>query len=254
VRYCVTPEFPNGTYAYFICITSNGTPTFPYNMNYYFFGTPTGGTVTSITETVATNFLGNTNLTGKVSAPAYLNGGFVSLKWTGIDGGSYQVEASTNLTSWASLASGLTINTYTTNGPGSTYLDSVGTLDKRFYRVSRTAVAAFDPLTGTTGSTAQGISSVSPVSTNRNVTFAMTITLNTSYTPAPPPNNVAPTGVTLARTGATTITATSSSRNSTTGIVTANFTIPSTATVGAYTVNCIFGPNTWSLTNGFNVN
>src|SRR6185295_14237560 len=24
VRWCVTPEFPNGTFAYFVCITSNG--------------------------------------------------------------------------------------------------------------------------------------------------------------------------------------------------------------------------------------
>ena len=52
----------------------------------------------------------------------------------------------------------------------------------------------------------------------------------------------------------TTITATSSSRNSTTGIVTAGFTIPAGATTGTYTVNCVFGPNTWSLTNGFTVN
>ena len=31
-QWCVTPEFPNGTYAYFVSISSNGTPTFPYNI------------------------------------------------------------------------------------------------------------------------------------------------------------------------------------------------------------------------------
>ena len=30
-RYCVTPEYPDGTYAYFLAITANGTPQFPYN-------------------------------------------------------------------------------------------------------------------------------------------------------------------------------------------------------------------------------
>ena len=39
-----------------------------------------------------------------------------------------------------------------------------------------------------------------------------------------------------------------------TGIVTAGFTISAGATVGAYTVNCIFGANNWALTNGFTVN
>ena len=29
-RFCVTPEFPNGTYAYFISIDAEGDPTFPY--------------------------------------------------------------------------------------------------------------------------------------------------------------------------------------------------------------------------------
>ena len=36
-RFCVTPEYPNGVYAYFITVTSEGTPVFPYILgdNYY---------------------------------------------------------------------------------------------------------------------------------------------------------------------------------------------------------------------------
>src|SRR6202012_1475075 len=37
-RYCVTPEFPNGTYAYFVCISSNGPPLFPYNIVRGYYG------------------------------------------------------------------------------------------------------------------------------------------------------------------------------------------------------------------------
>ena len=253
VRFCVTPEYPAGTYAYFICITSNGTPTFPYNMSYYFYGNPTGGTVTNITETVTTNFLGNTNLASKLNSPT-ATGGTVKLTWSALEGGTYQVEGSTNLTAWSVVASNLSPNQilggYT----------NVTTLDKRFYRVGRTAVATFDPVTGTVGGTAaQGISTISPTSGNRGTNavanpVTLTITLNTSYVPAPPPAANPPTSVTLTRSGATTITAGSSSRNSTTGIVTANFSILSSATPGTYTVNCIFGPNTWALTNGFTVN
>jgi hypothetical protein len=61
-RWCVTPEFPDGTYAYFVAINSNGTPVFPYNIGRGFYGSPVGGSVSAISETVVTNFLGNTNL------------------------------------------------------------------------------------------------------------------------------------------------------------------------------------------------
>ena len=37
-RYCVTPDFPNGTYAYFITQDTNGVPTFPYVIGPYFYG------------------------------------------------------------------------------------------------------------------------------------------------------------------------------------------------------------------------
>ena len=30
VRFCVTPEYPNGTYAYFVTITAPGSPAYPY--------------------------------------------------------------------------------------------------------------------------------------------------------------------------------------------------------------------------------
>ncbi|AIX17738.1 hypothetical protein Syn7803C67_86 [Synechococcus phage ACG-2014b] len=38
--YVVTPEYPNGTYAYFLTESSNGTPTYPYCIGPQFFGAP----------------------------------------------------------------------------------------------------------------------------------------------------------------------------------------------------------------------
>jgi hypothetical protein len=37
-RWCVTPEFPKGTYAYFTTITDTGTPAFPYTLGRQYFG------------------------------------------------------------------------------------------------------------------------------------------------------------------------------------------------------------------------
>jgi hypothetical protein len=37
-RYCVTPEFPTGTYAYFVTIDAAGTPVFPYYIGVYYKG------------------------------------------------------------------------------------------------------------------------------------------------------------------------------------------------------------------------
>jgi len=40
-RFCVTPEYPNGTYAYFITITTNNTPVFPYILGENYYSLPT---------------------------------------------------------------------------------------------------------------------------------------------------------------------------------------------------------------------
>lgn len=42
-RWCVTPEFPQGTYAYFVAIDERGGPVFPYNIGRWFHGEPWGG-------------------------------------------------------------------------------------------------------------------------------------------------------------------------------------------------------------------
>jgi hypothetical protein len=37
-RFCVTPEYPSGTYAYFLATDNAGTPAFPYIFNAYYYG------------------------------------------------------------------------------------------------------------------------------------------------------------------------------------------------------------------------
>jgi hypothetical protein len=60
-RRCVTPEFPNGTYAYFTTIDTNGRPVYPYNMGRRYYGAPVGQLCRRIGEPVTTNFVNRAN-------------------------------------------------------------------------------------------------------------------------------------------------------------------------------------------------
>ncbi len=52
-RYCITPEYPNGTYAYFVTTDNSGTPEYPYTVGTSYYGVvatgntgPSGGAFT----------------------------------------------------------------------------------------------------------------------------------------------------------------------------------------------------------------
>jgi hypothetical protein len=53
-RFCVTPEYPNGTYCYFATVDANHNSAYPYIVGPTFYGTYANRRVTSITETVTT--------------------------------------------------------------------------------------------------------------------------------------------------------------------------------------------------------
>jgi hypothetical protein len=242
-RFCVTPEFPNGTYAYFVSISSNGTPLFPYNIGRGYYGSPTGGTVTAITETVVTNFLGYTNLVQSLNSPDVQNG-TVTLSWSALEGGSYQVQATTNLANssgWTVLASGVSPNQI-----AGSYAD-ITSLDKKFYRVGRTAVSNFDSA-GVTIITTNFV--VAPGgSASPGQTVIMTITLPTNP-PQPPSNNV-PASVAISGV----ITNTANLSRPSAGTAQAIFTIPTGATAGTTNIVITFSPApTYTLTNGFTIN
>lgn len=249
VRYCVTPEFPNGTWAYFTTLNADNTPAYPYTTGRQYYGSPTGGGVTSITETVTTWFQGGPNKTDTLNSPA-INGSNVTLTWSAVEGGTYTVQSSPNLTDWTSLTPNITAS-----GDDSAQATETGagSNSSRFYRITRTAVATFDSNGfnytsgggsggGTTTTTAPGGSAV------RNSIVTVTITLPTS--PPQPPSNLIPTSVTLGGT----IAGTSLSRPSQ-GTVVATFSIPSNASTGAQNVVVTFNPApTYTLTGGLTIN
>ena len=47
-RTTVTPEYPNGTYAYFVTIKDDGSPAFPYILGFQYYGVATRGTAATV--------------------------------------------------------------------------------------------------------------------------------------------------------------------------------------------------------------
>ena len=84
-RWCVTPEFPHGTFAYFTTIDAGGQPVYPYNLGRRFHGYPNGRLVTAIHEPVTTNFIAHPVASMKATAA-----GTTTLIWSAKDGGDYQ--------------------------------------------------------------------------------------------------------------------------------------------------------------------
>lgn len=241
-RYCVTPEFPNGTYAYFVAITSNGTPAYPYNLGMAYYGNPTGGAVTSITEAVSTNFLGYTNLVPVLSAPKLARPN-ITLAWSALEGGSYEVVASTNLVTWSVLAS----NVSPVKIAGG-YVHTNATLNatNRFYRVACTGAANYQSAGTTTILASSSTVSVPGGTASRGTTVTLSITLP-STPPNPPTSAPAPT-VTVDG-----ITASSVSYT-TAGTVTAVVVIPSNAGTGSQAVTVTFSPGPTYTVNYLTVN
>ena len=68
-RTTVTPEFPNGTYAYFVTIDANGNPAFPYVISGQYYGTASGGMTQSVSGTLTDYFNGGSYAQAPVTTP-----------------------------------------------------------------------------------------------------------------------------------------------------------------------------------------
>ncbi|MEM9081063.1 MAG: YHYH protein [Verrucomicrobiota bacterium] len=144
VRFCITPDFPAGTWAYFTCIESDGTPAFPYSISNYYFGNPTGGSTNSIPAGVTIHFQGGPEAHAGIKITDIdPSDGDVTLTWTGVEGGFYNIERSGTLNNdWGNLETDLkadSVDPIDTPDPGRTNND-----DRYFYRIVQTSVDDFD--------------------------------------------------------------------------------------------------------------
>ena len=141
-RFCVTPDYPGGTYAYFSTLNSDNTPAFPYNVGRQFYGVPTGGAVSSITESVTTAFHGGPNkVESWNSITPNQTSGDVTLVWSAVEGGSYEVDYSAMLSSWQTFTPNVTATDDTAEK-----VDSAAAINntERYYHTSRSSLATFD--------------------------------------------------------------------------------------------------------------
>ncbi|MEI7693395.1 MAG: YHYH protein [Verrucomicrobiota bacterium] len=142
-RWCKTPEFPDGTWAYFTTITSSGTPWYPYNVGRWYYGSPTGGASTTTAESNLTQYYKGSTSTIETwsGTPVTISPTTVTLSWNSVEGGTYKVSSSSDLTTWTDLT-----GTVSSAGNSATKTEPVNTTTtpKKFYKLTRTGITPYD--------------------------------------------------------------------------------------------------------------
>ena len=139
-RFCVTPEYPDGTYAYFVSIETDGTPKFPYNIGRTYYGTPSADTAAAIPAGAEIVFEGGPEKTirdGELIAGAA--DGDVTVSWSAVEGGTYLVQRSEDLKIWTGIASEMDRDQLNAIDPA-----ALASSERRFYRSTLLDLAPFD--------------------------------------------------------------------------------------------------------------
>ena len=178
-RFCVTPDFPNGTYAYFITCEADGTPVFPYNIGRAYYGTPTGGSVNNLAQNITVFAEGGAE--SRVEATLLTHSDHCELQFDGAEGGHYKIEFSTNLTDgFSTLATNITSSSHHFEFTHSNTYSQSG-----FYRVIIESADAYDDDGYDSNVDIHDLDNtvitnlyVSPSSGHPGETVAITITLN----------------------------------------------------------------------------
>jgi hypothetical protein len=127
-RCCVTPEFPDGTYAYFMTIDDEGEPVFPYTLGPKYCGAYNGGRVTDLTESVTRYYIAMHPIIfkGLVDINKY------TIEWRSRPGASYSIHSSSDLQTWVPLTP-----TLPSGGSRSKYVIDAGSAPpkQQFYKV-----------------------------------------------------------------------------------------------------------------------
>lgn len=141
-RNCITPEYPAGTYAYFITIEADGTPVYPYTFAVEYYGNATGDNVNNITEPVTIRYEGGPE-SNERNQDITTNNDNLTLTWSTIEGGKYNIQSSTTLedNSWVNEQINVQPDTNMLNY---TAASALADLDKKFFRLKRTELANFD--------------------------------------------------------------------------------------------------------------
>lgn len=118
-RFCVTPEYPNGTYCYFATVDANWNSAYPYVIGPTYYGVKTAAKVTSITEPV-TQYIDTTAANGVISPESFSvnvfpvpTQDFVAVQFNGMNRNGISIQLldmKGSLVKAASIAAGSTIS------------------------------------------------------------------------------------------------------------------------------------------------
>ena len=94
-RFCITPEFPNGTYCYFATVDKNWNSAYPYAVGPTFYGSRVVAKVTTINEPVTT-YSPSTGLANNIKTSIIVSPNpateFVAIQLSGLQNEDVQIE------------------------------------------------------------------------------------------------------------------------------------------------------------------
>ena len=241
-RFCVTPEFPNGTYAYFITIDAAGKAAFPYAVGRQFRGQPQGASVTaaSIVETLTTYKTGTPTaevgfkITHDTPAKRVL-------EWPSAEGASYTVESSADGVTWTVLATQLGgISPAPDTRPGgagyyafqplmTSYIDNRALTTTPQYRINRPSLAANASAAAVTMKGVIAALTPSTVTKGQTVRLEVTLSGNQPITDFDPLASVPPSAFELVTTDGLTVLASGTNVVRQLTRISADFVIPAHA-------------------------
>jgi len=143
-RWCVTPEFPEGTYAYFTTLDADSAPAYPYVIGRQYYGVKQGGNYAAA-STIGFDALevpydilyqGGANAALEISELS-LASDEVTLTWESVEGGTYTVEYSDTPSSWEETTS------QDASGRRTESVIPTGTESSQLYRVRLDSVAPY---------------------------------------------------------------------------------------------------------------
>ncbi len=133
-RYCVTPEFPEGTWAYFVGFDSEGALNYPYILaNQYYGDNSIGGKLTTLPSDdgeIVTYFEGGIELAPSVTEVTQ-TGTEMTLTWSLAEGGTYTLQSSSDLDAWTDVEEVTDVDY--------AYQDTITMSGSQFYRMQNTA-------------------------------------------------------------------------------------------------------------------
>ena len=139
-RFCVTPEFPEGTFAYFVSIEPDGTPKFPYNIGPTYYGNAQANTAAAIPAGAEVVF--ESGPEKKLDSGTLITDGAsgdVTMVWSAVEGGVYVVEQSGDLDDWQSMDASMEKDLLVAPDPA-----ALIEKDRQFFRAALVDVQPFD--------------------------------------------------------------------------------------------------------------